>query len=301
MFSPLEFILKWLKLWLWMRRHKLIGWPYSKRIDLHVLLTLLLDKSSFPRLTRFSKLLHWPRFGIQWVYFPFFNHLVHCHIHKVLRLILSLPRLWSMNRPTRLLHWWAVRSIRTSIDNLVVNSATSIRSKLLGLSLFNTVVLYYKIGFLILNITALEARIDLSKLVLVWIVCILLLRHGAEFIVQLGAVVMLRLKLAIGITGSDAHIWININVDILSNVLNGIVVDCVRSLLLLGVVLLLLLIVEVILVTHVRIWVKLIHEWISLHGEGFHRWLLRKLVNLTNLFWTLHLGATAIRNLFIVQ
>jgi len=188
MFCPLEFILKWLNLWLshWMRWYELflIGWPYSKRIDLHVLLTLLLYKSSFPRLTRFTKLLHWPRFRIQWIYFPFFNHLVHCHIHKVLRLILSPIRLWSMNWSSRLLHWWAVRSIWTSTDNVVVNSATSMRSKLLGLSLFNTVILYYKISFLILNITTLEARINLFEMVLHGIECILLLRHaGVKLIV----------------------------------------------------------------------------------------------------------------------
>ena len=149
--------------------------------------------------------------------------------------------------------------------------------------MFNTVILYYKIGFLILNITALEARVNLRELALVWIECVLLRSHGAEFIVQLGTVIVWLLKLSIGIT-VDAHAWVNIDVDILRNVLNGIVVDCVRSLLLLGVVLLLLLIVEVILVTHVSdVWVKLIHEWISLHGKRFHHRLRRKLVNL-NLF-----------------
>lgn len=187
MFSPLEFILKWQNLWLshWMRCYELflIGWPNSKRIDLHVLLTLLLDKSSFPRWTRmFTKFIHWPRFRIQWIYFPFFNHLVHCHIHKVLRLILSPVRLWSMNGPSRLLHWWAVRSFRTGIDNVLVNSATSMRPKFGRLPLLNTVILYYKIGFLILNITALEARINLRER-LVWIECVLLGRHGAELIV----------------------------------------------------------------------------------------------------------------------
>ena len=112
---------------------------------------------------------------------------------------------------------------------------------------------------------------------------------------------MLRLKLSIWIT-VDAHVWVYIDVDILGNVLNGIVVmdyiTCVRLLLLTMVELLLLLIIEVILVTDV--WVKLIHEWISLYGKWFHSWLLRKLVNL-NLFSTLHFGATAIRNLIIVQ
>ena len=169
-----------------------------------------------------------------------------------------------------------------TFDNVLVNSATSMRPKFGRLSLFNTVILYYKIGFLILNITALEARIYLRER-LVWIECVLLGRHGAELIVQLGTVIMLLLKLSIRIT-VDAHVWVNIDVDILSDVLNGIVVDCVRSLLLLTrVVLLLLLIVEVILATHVW-WVKLIHERISLHGKRFHNWFGGKLVNL-NLFW----------------
>ena len=169
----------------------------------------------------------------------------------------------------------------------------------MGLSLFNTVILYYKIGLLILHITALEARIDLREMALGGIECILLVRH-AELIVQLGTVIMLWLKLSIGIT-VDAHVWVYIDVDILGNVLNGIVVmdyiTCVRLLLLTMVELLLLLIIEVILVTDV--WVKLIHEWISLYGKWFHSWLLRKLVNL-NLFSTLHFGATAIRNLIII-
>ena len=110
-------------------------------------------------------------------------------------------------------------------------SATSGGPKLLSLSLLNTIILYYKICFLILNIPALEARIDLSKLALVWSECVLLMRH-AEFIVKLGALSLMWLKLCIWIT-SHTHIWVDVYVNILGDILNSIVVDCVRSLLLL--------------------------------------------------------------------
>lgn len=184
MFSPLEFILKWLDLLLshGMRSNKLFwfGWPYSKWIDLHVLLALLLHESFPSAVTRFTKRLHWPRFRIKRIHFALFDHLVHCHIHEVLSLILPTSRLRSVNRPSRLVQCWAVRTI--SANEIVVMSATSLRPKLLSLSLLNAVILYYEICFLILNITALEARIDLRKLALVWVEGTLLVWH-AELIV----------------------------------------------------------------------------------------------------------------------